>query len=62
MASASLSNALFVLHALCILAKTPLEKRFRSFYSPDRGASAKDSEIIERKGANAVLHTRALCC
>ena len=60
MESFSLSHALFILHALSILAKTQLEGKFRSLYvrqhhqqQPPRAASEEETEMIERKGAAA---------
>ncbi len=59
MESFSLSHALFILHALSILAKTQLESKFRSLYvrqhqqQQPRAASEEETEMIERKGAAA---------
>ena len=51
----SLTNVLFVLHALAILAKAPLEHAFRALHSPRRAASAEDNELVDRKGARNIF-------
>jgi hypothetical protein len=51
----SLTNVLFLLHALVILAKSPLEAAFRALHSPQRAASAEDVELVDRKGARNIF-------
>jgi hypothetical protein len=46
---------LFLLHALVILAKSPLEAAFRALHSPQRAASAEDNELVDRKGARNIF-------
>jgi hypothetical protein len=59
MQSLTLTNALFILHTVAILAKSQLEQKFRSFYSPASQTAASatipETELVERKGAQIRL-------